>query len=72
MIDDFDLQNRFMHHPPTSEDQAKTYEVMRGKCIDLARHVVNQTPECREQSLAITKIEEAMFWANAATARHSG
>jgi hypothetical protein len=28
------------------------------------------TPPSREQSIAITKLEEALFWTNAAIARH--
>lgn len=33
-------------------------------------HITHKTPKSREQSLAITKVEEAMFWANAAIARN--
>ena len=68
MIDNDDLENRFNYHKP-DEAKAKRHETARSRCLDLARTIVDLTPEGREQSLAVTKIEEAMFWANAALAR---
>jgi len=39
-------------------------------CRNAAEELVDLTgPSTREQSLAITHLEEAMFWANAALAR---
>ncbi len=38
--------------------------------MKLAQYVLALTPESREQSLAVTKLEEAMMWANAAIARN--
>ena len=39
-------------------------------CLGASEELVEVTgPPCREQSLAITALEEAMFWANAAIAR---
>lgn len=43
---------------------------VRGACKVTAQVVLNVTPASREQSLALTKLEEAMFWANAAIARN--
>lgn len=64
-----DLANRFQHHAPHG-DQAERYGRMRGQMQSLAEFVVMNTPACREQSLALTKLEEAMMWANAAVARN--
>lgn len=64
-----DLQNRFTYHPPQG-DQVGRYEAIRSQAFDLANHVSINTPASREQSLALTKIEEAVFWANAAIARN--
>ena len=70
MIDNKELTIRFTYHPPIG-NQATTYEQIRKEAALFAGSIRNQTPICREQSLAITKIEEAVFWANAAIARRS-
>jgi hypothetical protein len=36
----------------------------------LAAYISEKCPESREKSLAITKIEEAVMWANASIARN--
>lgn len=64
-----DLKIRFTYHPP-KDGQTERYETLRAHAKDLALHIVESTPESREQSLAITKLEEAVFWANAAIARN--
>lgn len=63
------LDNDFTYHAPKS-GQPEIYETMRAAAKGLATFIVKQTPPSREQSLALTKIEEAVFWANAAIARH--
>ena len=69
MIRKVDLDNRFTYHAPAS-GQPELYESIRSMAKDLAYYIVDSTPESREQSLAITKLEEAVFWANAAIARN--
>lgn len=64
-----DLENRFKHHPPKN-GQVERYEALRGHGLDLCLHILGQCPASRERSLAITKIEEAVMWANAAIARN--
>jgi hypothetical protein len=64
-----DLDNRFTHHPPQG-DQPERYKTLRAVAKSLAVHIYTLTPESREQSLALTKLEEAVFWANAAIARN--
>jgi hypothetical protein len=44
--------------------------MMRGEARAFAETVIQLCPPGRETSLAVTKIEEAMFWANAAIARN--
>ena len=68
MIDDLELETRFIYHAPNDE-KAKKHQRLRAECGNLATIIRDLTPECREQSLAITAIEEAMMWANAAIAR---
>ena len=64
-----DIENNFTYHPPKDGQQVR-YESLRASARGLAFLVLDLTPESREQSLAITKIEEAVFWANAAIARN--
>jgi hypothetical protein len=64
------LAKRFTYHPP-KVGQPQLYEDLRARGLALARRVAMTSPPCREQSLAITKLEEAIMWANAAIARNS-
>ena len=68
MIDHHEIETRFTYHAP-KEGQAEKYQAIRDDAKKLAALVVLITPESREQALALTKIEEAVFWANAAIAR---
>lgn len=52
----------FEYQKPTEEHVAKITEV-REACKTL-HDVLLTLPECRERSLAITKLEEASMWAN--------
>lgn len=70
-ITEADRNNRFKHHAPASDSKKPPlYERIRETMREAADVVVANTPECREQSIAVTKLEEAMFWANAAIARN--
>lgn len=64
-----DLENRFTYHAPKG-DQAERYERIRAVGLRLAHCVNDLAPDSREKSLALTKIEEAVMWANAAIARN--
>lgn len=46
------------------------FEALRVPAKTFAHAIVNLTPICREQSLALTAAEEALMWAVAAIARH--
>lgn len=62
--------NRFTYHKPKDESQTKRYEEIRKEALSLAVFIKLNTPPSREQSLAITDLENAVFWANAAIARN--
>lgn len=64
-----EIDNRFAFHPATDEEKRNDHTSMREACKVAAERIIEKTPPGREQSLAITKLEEAMFWANAAVAR---
>lgn len=64
-----DLLTRFAHHPPSSEEVAMRHAEARRKCFLLAEALMEDLPSCREQSTAMTKLEELMMWWNAGIAR---
>ncbi|MFI6512996.1 hypothetical protein ACIBCT_35805 [Streptosporangium sp. NPDC050855] len=63
-----DLDNRFSHHPP-DEEAVTAHETVRRLCRNLAGSLNEMLPEGREKALAITHLEQVMFWSNAAVAR---
>jgi hypothetical protein len=64
---------RFTFHPSGTHRKHERHELVRKACHIAAKAIVAATVEgSREQSLSITKLEEAMFWANAAIAREEG
>lgn len=64
------LEKRFQFHPADTEEKKVAHETVREVLLEAADQIVAVTgPPSREQSLAIAKLEEAMFWANAAIAR---
>lgn len=63
------IVNNFTFHPASQEQQGR-YASVRRRCRELANDITTLTPESREQSLALSKLEEVMFWANAAIARN--
>ena len=63
------LENNFSHHPPT-EEKLERYDSIRHQSKDLAQLLVEACPDSRELSLALTKLEECCFWANASIARN--
>lgn len=69
-MDPAELENRFKYHQPRSEDVADQHQSVRGLCDSLAYRLNQILPEGREKSLAMTKLEEVMFWSNAAIARN--
>jgi len=65
-----ELEKRFAHHAPKT-GQKESYELIREMAKTLAILLVEHCPESRELSLAFTKIEEAVMWANASIARNT-
>lgn len=69
MLTEADLDRRFNFHAATTAEKRDDHTSVRRNCRDLA-DVLNYTlPDGREKSLAITHLEEVMFWGNAALAR---
>lgn len=64
-----ELNKRFTYHSP-KDDQPARYMILRERAKELSISIATHTPKSREQSLALTKLEESIFWANAAIARN--
>ena len=60
--------NDFRFHPATAETGPK-HQAVREAAELCAHKFTSLVPQGRELSTALTKLEEAMFWANAAVAR---
>lgn len=60
---------RFTYHRPV-DDQSERYERIRSEAYRLGIILNENCPQSRELSLAMTKLEEAVMWANAAIARN--
>ena len=64
-----DIDNRFAFHAATTEEKRNEHTSVRENCRALATFLNDKLPEVREKALAITHLEEVMFWGNAALAR---
>jgi hypothetical protein len=69
MIPPKDIEHRFAFHAATTTEKRDAHSSVRQACRRLADQINEQCPDGREKATALTKIEEAMFWANAALAR---
>jgi hypothetical protein len=68
-ISNDELKDRFAYHAINNLDTLAKMDRIRQGLAMAAAIVVDLAPEGREQSLAITALEEAKFWANAAIAK---
>ncbi len=66
-----DIAHRFAFHAATTEEKRDAHTSVRQQCRQLADFLNEKLPDGREKSLAITKLEEVMFWGNAALAREA-
>jgi len=65
------IEHNFKYHPPVG-DSAARHSMVRAKAKELAQYIDEWLPpeSGREKATAITKVEEAMFWACAGITRH--
>ena len=64
-----DIKNRFTYHSP-SDDQISRYDEIRRFAKIFAELIDKDCPDSREKSLALTKLDEVVMWANASIARN--
>lgn len=62
-------ENVYKYHAPTADKNEK-YKKIRDEGRKLAELIGELCPDSRERSLAWTKTEEAVMWANASIARN--
>lgn len=63
------IENAFTYHAP-KDDQPQRYTELRDAGKTLAELMTALCPQSRELSLALTNLEQAIMWANAAIARN--
>lgn len=63
------INKNFTYYSPNSEQITK-YSQIRSNAKELAHLLDSVCPESREKSIAMTKLEEAVMWANASIARN--
>jgi len=68
-MNDSELEQIFTYHAPKG-NQAEQYVMIRNAAHEFARAVNVLCPESREKALAMTSIQQAAMWANAAKAIH--
>jgi hypothetical protein len=64
-----DIERDYNYHAPNGT-QPMRYEAIRGQVKYLAAIIESSCPDSREKSLAFTKLDECMMWANASIARN--
>lgn len=64
-----EIEKRFTYHSPKG-DQSERYKDIRQRAHMFAEIIDSFCPESREKSIALTRLEEAVMWANASIARN--
>lgn len=65
-----EMVNRFTYHRP-DKPAIDDMKDLRNLLCHIAVRIMHKVPDGRERALAITKLEEAMMWANAGIVRQS-
>lgn len=63
-----DIAARFDFHPAQTPERGQEHEAVREAFKTVALFLVDNVPAGRHHSLALTHLEEAMHWSNAAVA----
>lgn len=65
------MNDRFKHHPPKGQETIDRHQAAREAASAFYEAIEELSwGDSREKSIAITKVEEAMFWLNAEIARN--
>lgn len=63
------INNDYTYHPP-KDDQSERYVLIRDTAKHLAMIICENSPQSREQSVALTHLDQVVMNANAAIARN--
>ncbi len=66
-MDSPEIKEAFTYHAP-NDDQLPRYQEIRNTGRQFAEYLIKACPPSRELSIAITKLREAVMWANASIA----
>lgn len=58
-------KNHFEYQKPTDKS-TETIKSFRQECKELSEFIIQNIPNCRERSVALTKLEEVSMWGNKA------
>lgn len=64
------LEHNLTNHAPKNDAIIGLFVDIRTKAKNLGAEIIFSTPQSREQSLALTNLEQAVMWAVAAIARN--
>jgi hypothetical protein len=67
---DTEIEKRFTYHALKDQAQVEKCTRIRDTAKNYAYMLKEMSPSSREQSLALTHLEEVVFWSNAAIARN--
>lgn len=62
--------DRVKHHPSKHDGIIAKHEDFREAVFKMGLIINTLVPNCQEKDLALTKLEEVMFWGNAGIARN--
>lgn len=64
------LNHNLTNHPPVGSDVVENFEKIRFFAKELGATIIRLSPVSREQSLALTSLEQTVMWAVASIARN--
>lgn len=65
------MDDRFKHHPPKGDETIARHQRARVAADSMLNEIeICSWGNSREKSIAITKLEECLFWLNAEIARN--
>lgn len=64
--------NRRIVYKPSTPEKVAVHESLRAAFLELAHKIDRDVPPGREKALALTELQGALMWANAAVATTEG